>query len=211
MLNAIVLGRSRGQEKQKKEAEEAIKAIIARERPKTVIIANRWSRLIKRQVEGAEGNALVPVLTYEKGDVKASGAEAVEMSLKDTVRFLEANDVSRVLIVLPVPECGFDVPQRAQLLASVMDYGDNEINAAIGVTPEAYAREHAEFVRVANRLAAEFECVRLIDTEAALRGDNVKSPVVEGGQSLYIDDNHLSEEGAEKLKPLFEGALQDTL
>jgi peptidoglycan/LPS O-acetylase OafA/YrhL len=105
-----------------------------------------------------------------------------------------------VVLFYPIPETAYDIPST---LAKV---------AMRGGDPEQFARPAEYFYR---RNAFVFEMLDRIDGEGVLRiyphqylCDDRVCKVMNAGQVLYADDDHLSRAGARYITPLFERVIE---
>lgn len=102
-----------------------------------------------------------------------------------------------------MPENSYFIHNNASLLA--LSYPEEEINRKLGVSLEEYNKRNEEVLKILKDVEQEYEFVKLLDpTPFLLNGEKNGFIVVKGGKSLYFDNNHLSNDGAALLKPLFE-------
>lgn len=105
-----------------------------------------------------------------------------------------------VYMVRPIPEMGFDVPQRLSRRLALGIDGD----VRIGI--DDYRRRNA-WVWAAQDRARTLCHVRILDPTAVLC-DQTHCYGSRNRHPLYADDNHLSESGNKALVPLFEPLFQ---
>lgn len=107
----------------------------------------------------------------------------------------------RVVLVLPVPEVGYDVPTTLALMLRK------------GADPASFVRPYSMFqsrqAEISSRLSriADIHGASLVAPEKALC-DGLECRVVEGDRPLYYDDDHLSLVGASLLLPGIIAAIQ---
>ncbi len=162
---------------------------------KTVILHARWSLYSKGQKEFGQTPAAVPLY----GGVFRSPDELERfyaVRIRETVDKLIAAG-KQVVLIYPIPEAGVNVPD---LLAR---------QAAGGATPESSIRcddffERQGFViRALDSLGESDRIARIRPYEKLLHDGRLT--VMDHGQSLYMDDDHLSDAGARILKPMLDG------
>ena len=68
-----------------------------------------------------------------------------------------------------------------------------------------------EFAKVLEGAAAEFEGLHVLRPDIRLLMPHNRVNYLKAGKLLYIDDNHLSDEGAELFRPLFRKALNEAI
>jgi peptidoglycan/LPS O-acetylase OafA/YrhL len=174
--------------------------LIEDQRFEVVIISGIWAdyaegtRFKRRLGEGVK-NILSDEFSVQK-TVAANGAVFARAMLRTVERLTGLG--ARVVIIGPVPEIEFAVPEtlaKAEWFGGEKDIGPSE----------------AEFKR------RQTNVFRALDVVTKLRNTTVIYPsmalcgldcaVERFGQVLYIDDNHLSQAGLDLMKPLLEGVF----
>lgn len=169
----------------------------------TVVLSSRWTNWrIGEPSNLAEG----PL------DLRLSDATGDATSLQDNARMFERALTSLVLaltkaqkeivIVGPLPEPGFNVPQRLFV-------------SRFGLTERIQPMSYASYVKRHQVILAIF--ARLPKSPkihfvwpANLLCDETGCPVTRRGRPLYFDHNHLSVEAAESTSPLYESIFAAT-
>lgn len=184
------------------EQEAHLRRLVAADRYDAVYIVKRWTLDIEGYLPAeSDDPALDEVgLVHDAGEERLVGPPALEAALHDTVAFLRVHGVQRIYLVLPIPECGRNIPQAASVLSLFHD--EAEIAARLGVTEAEYRARHATSLRILEDVAAAHEGVELIDPWAVLGRPGGRSRVLDAGRCLYHDDDHLSITGALELLPL---------
>jgi peptidoglycan/LPS O-acetylase OafA/YrhL len=174
--------------------------ILSHKEITTVILMARWGKAAQGTAYGIEGNGFVAI-----GDDEARATRPEENApifargLKRTIAALRAGG-KQVLLVGPVPEIGFTVPQVLARLAQ--EHRDNVV-----VSPPAknfYARE--KDVLPLFRAAAARQGVSAVFPHQYLCQTG-RCAVRKNGVPLYRDEHHLSDYGAMKLEPLLAHAI----
>lgn len=147
---------------------------IRKWRPRLVFCCNRW-------------------------DVRDSGGERFERQLAELVALVRAHDGETVFVgqcpVLPVGE-------RRNLREWASTSLDRDGVAAVVGEDDRSERRALLLARV-GRLAREMPGLIVIDPRETFLRDDGSIRYLEGRRFLYIDDDHLSEAGAQMVRPLF--------
>ena len=123
--------------------------------------------------------------------------EALYRSFKDSIEEAYQYGVKNIIIQIPVPEALSHVPTSAGKLSSFFGYNEDEINLHLGETVENYNKRLTECLTVFERLKKEFPHVIFVDVKPYLLDEKQQVyKVINGKESLYYDDDHLSKEGA---------------
>ena len=122
--------------------------------------------------------------------------QAYEARIRELAQHFE------VVLVDPVPEAGWNVPERAFRLAV------RQGSAPTVTTPYArYADRVAEINGMFARLAAELPRVHIARVEQALCREGERCVNADASGAYYVDDNHLSEAGARLVTPIIVRAV----
>lgn len=166
----------------------------------TVILMARWGKAAQGTAYGNEGSGFVAIGDDEAHAQKPSDNAAIfARGLKRTIEALRA-DGRQVLLVGPVPEIGWTVPQVLARLAQ-------EHREHVVVAPPAakfYAREK-EVLPLFHAMAAQQGVTAVFPHDYLCKSG--RCSVRKEGIPLYKDEHHLSEFGAKKLEPLLDKAI----
>lgn len=181
---------------------DAVLAMLLRHKEiTTVILMARWGKNAQGTAYGDEGNGFVAIGDDEGRAQKPSDNAAIfARGLKRTVAALRAAG-KQVLLVGPVPEIGWTVPQ---VLARL----EQEHKSNIVVAPPAkefYARE-AQVLPLFRKMAAKDGVSAVFPHDYLCRSG--RCAVREDGIPLYRDEHHLSNYGAKELEPLLSRAIE---
>jgi len=164
----------------------------------TVILMARWGKAAQGTAYGNEGNGFVAIGDDKAQALKPSDNAAIfARGLKRTIAALRA-DGRQVLLVGPVPEIGWTVPQ---VLARL------EMEHKPVVLPPArqfYERE-AAVLPLFHAMATRKGVTAVYPHQYLCR--NGHCAVRKDGIPLYRDEHHLSEYGAKELEPLLDQAI----
>ncbi len=161
-----------------------------------VLLIARHAAAIKGATDDfgpAEDDRLVPPVTLlpMQGAADAPLVTGYLDRFAATVRILREMG-KQVVIVLPVPEVGYDVPRTLTL------------RAMRGLEPDSFTRprsmydeRNGEFVAAARRIAADEDAMLVDPTRQLCNADNCAT--ARGNVALYTDDDHLSWAGAKLL------------
>jgi peptidoglycan/LPS O-acetylase OafA/YrhL len=143
----------------------------------TVVLVARWARYGEM---GPDVDEFLPALRRMVSRLSAMGRT--------------------VVIANQVPEVGYHVPESQRIAALT----GRDLSDILGQTPDSYAISN-------RRVLAAFETLRREGTPVIDMRDRMCTPVkcrvMEAGQLLYSDDNHLSEYGSRFVSPAFDQVL----
>jgi peptidoglycan/LPS O-acetylase OafA/YrhL len=180
--------------------DHVLATILAHKEIGTVILMARWGKNAQGTAYGIEGDGFVPIGDDEgRAEKPADNAAIFARGLKRTVAALRAAG-KRVVLVGPVPEIGWTVPDVLARLAQ--EHRENTV-----VAPPAskfYAREK-EVLPLFRHMAAK-KGVRAVFPHDYLCKSG-RCAVRKNGIPLYRDEHHLSDYGARKLEPLLDKAI----
>jgi hypothetical protein len=166
----------------------------------TVILMARWGKAAQGTAYGNEGNGFVAIGDDEAHAAKpADNAAIFARGLKRTIAALRA-DGRQVLLVGPVPEIGWTVPQ---VLARL----EQEHRQNVVVSPPAekfYAREK-EVLPLFHAMAEVNGVTAVFPHDYLCKSG--RCAVRKNGIPLYRDEHHLSDYGATALEPLLNRAI----
>ena len=173
----------------------------------TAVIAYRYSWHIDG-IEIKRKNAILYPLKSldEKSD---DPYQALYRSLKDIILLLQENGVKKIYLVNSLPQANSSVPQSANKLSFLFKLTPEKINAALGETTEEYQERTGKIYPLLQALTEEFPGVYFLDPAPYFLNDQKTGyDVIRGKTALYWDDDHLSDEGAMLLAPLYEPIFQ---
>lgn len=167
-----------------------------------VILAARWSVTIEgRNRDFGPAERYAPDKTWltdttgELFDLRER-EKLFSKQLQLTVKRL-INAGKTVVLVYPIPETGYDIPQTLAQIA--LNGGD----PAKFNRPENYYFRRQKFVfGVFNELAPVDKIIRIYPNRRLC--DGMKCIVYANGKALYIDDQHLSLAGADYISKMFD-------
>jgi peptidoglycan/LPS O-acetylase OafA/YrhL len=166
----------------------------------TVILEARWGKAAQGTAYGNEGNGFVAIGDdFEHAQRPEDNAAIFARGLARTIAALRA-DGRQVLLIGPVPEIGFTVPQVLARLAQ-------EHRSNVVVAPPAakfYAREK-EVLPLFHAVAAQDGVSAVFPHDYLCKSG--RCAVRKNGIPLYRDEHHLSDYGAMKLEPLLSRAI----
>jgi peptidoglycan/LPS O-acetylase OafA/YrhL len=180
---------------------EALLGRLTRDAPDAIVIASRWSYYLSDDdyVNGRGGREVRPRENHFSV-LGVSGSAPLPTRRALIMRAFEEG-VSRVLalgmpvvLVYPVPEHGWDVPERMAKIAMWSDFDAG----ALAVPNATVARRHAEVEALFDALGERPNLIRLRPTQILC--GNIARGGCAGqvdGVPLYFDDNHLSDTGAD--------------
>lgn len=156
-----------------------------------VFMVARWPKYVHRSEYGKEGVFFDPSEPLELEDFSAELSTALDATLGELAR-----RGSRVVLVMDVPEIGYDVPHA--LAKAVMTRSSSNI----APTPEAVQRRQ-KLAREVLAAAASRSGAILIDPTPEFC-DLSRCTVRKNGIILYIDEDHLTVSGAREISRIFD-------
>lgn len=164
---------------------------------KTVIIASRLTPWVEEShYKMEEGGRLY--LTDDQKVIPdgAPGEQLVQTGLERTIRAIQALN-RKVVIIVPIPEIGFDVPS-ANYIATRTGRDENTI---IAPTIDEYLARNQKTMSVLNTIKEKYN-VQMIEPWRVLCNGNLCRASIDH-IPLYKDDDHLSIFGSEIVTPAF--------
>jgi hypothetical protein len=172
---------------------DAIFKTIAREKPKVVVLAARWADLASDVRAPGDGRTSGWLADLENHRARIELGDAMVRTIERMRAF-----GTRVVLVGPVPEIEFDVPTI--LVRSLNGFG------RLPPTLRADFNVRQRQVLAAMHKARATGNVAVVYPHEALC-DEATCAVVDGIQSLYEDDDHLSPFGSARVSALIGSAL----
>jgi len=174
--------------------------ILAHREITTVILMARWGKNAAGTAYGDEGHGFVPIGDDQGRAAKPSDNAAIfARGLYRTVSTLRAAG-RQVLLIGPVPEIGWTVPQVLARLAQ------QHKDAVLAPPDSAFYEREANVLPLFRALAAEDGVSAVFPHDYLCSGG--RCAVRKNGIPLYRDEHHLSAYGAKKLEPLLSGAIE---
>ena len=167
------------------EFNEAMFGVVERARPGLVILAAHWNEPGDRFRSTAER--------------APQGVSIFSVGLERTLARLTKTG-TRVCVVLDVPELKFPIPQ-ALLTARLRGLDEGFLT----LTREEAKAGQAAVERDIRALAARYP-VDIVDTKDALCASG-RCEIGDGKRSFYLDNNHLTVSGAERVTPTIDGCF----
>lgn len=166
----------------------------------TVILMARWGKNAQGTAYGSEGHGFVAI-GDDLGRAKkpSDNAAIFARGLERTVDALRA-DGRQVLLVGPVPEIGFTVPQVLARLAQ-----EHRENTVVAPPAEKFYAREAEVLPLFHAMAGRQGVSAVFPHDFLCQSG--RCAVRNNGIPLYRDEHHLSEYGAVKLEPLLNKAI----
>jgi peptidoglycan/LPS O-acetylase OafA/YrhL len=166
----------------------------------TVVLISRWAANVEGIGYGSERMARLGTLTDDQSreESVAENHRVFARSLQRTIEILRKAG-KRVIVVGPVPEVGFSVPEA---LAKLHLQGRSE---DVGPTSEQFERRNRFVLDQLATIKGSAEVVyphRILCTAP-------RCSVARLGKSLYMDDDHLSRFGAESISKIFDAVFDD--
>lgn len=175
--------------------------------PHTLVVSAFWSQYVEGEPfdNGEGGSAKGALVLWGAGRTDEERADAVAHAITGSIRRMLAGG-RRVILVYPVPEVGWGVPQRLARIHVITGH----VEAADGST------DYRRYLDRARRATAALDAVgdspNLVRIRPAAflcdRAVPGRCIVQQGGRPLYLDDNHLSAEGT---RPLVEEIMKQLL
>jgi peptidoglycan/LPS O-acetylase OafA/YrhL len=180
------------------EFNDAVLEFIKKEKIDRVLLAGRWAYYYSGKGDGTMNGLIIGEDETEASF--AGAARAMRESLNATVSALEALGVE-IFLLEQVPDQRFDVPRElADRVWRGMPVDELGIDRAT----------HDELQRPIQEIFESFgNRVSLIDPADYFFEGQVRMRLIHDGQSLYIDEDHVSDAGAEQLRPLLQRAFAE--
>jgi peptidoglycan/LPS O-acetylase OafA/YrhL len=156
-----------------------------------VFMVARWPKYVHRSEYGKEGVFFDPSEPLELEDYSAELRTALDATLSELVR-----RGSKVVLVMDVPEIGYDVPHALAKAVMTRSSGD------IAPTPEAVQRRQ-ELAKKVLAAAAQRSGAIILDPTPEIC-DPSRCYVRKNGVILYIDEDHLTVSGAREISRIFD-------
>lgn len=176
---------------------ETLKKVLARDSIHNVIVIARWG--LYAEGSGGTNETNVHVRRFDETDIGRNRAEFARL-LRQTVATLAE---SRTVTVFgPVPELPYDLPSEVikdMMRGRTRDY--SQPRAVFDTRQSAVLSVLADISKSAG--------VSVFYPHELLCGVDV-CQMLEGGRALYVDDDHLSAAGAEKIAAQLRAALAPT-
>lgn len=162
-----------------------------------VVLHARWALLLERLPfdngeGGIEGGGMTESLEdveARTGRTRAEQYSAVETALSRVVSELAAKG-KKVVLWGGVPEIGWDLPDEV-VRRALFKRGDEEISYPRAV----WNARNVGAIELLSRLA-KIDGVYFIDPSDSVCGTSERCFITRKGRSLYVDDDHISSEGA---------------
>lgn len=165
---------------------------------KTVILGARWAPMLGGPVN-LDHDKATPGISDAAGKVVSivNARRLLATSLDETIQAILGSG-KKVILVYPVPESTFDIPNR--LSQSLRFHGTDSLPMIV-ISRHDFNYRSGEVIRIFDSLPdrANFSRLRPDDMLCV----ETSCLTIKDGQALYFDDNHLSMAGAELLAPLF--------
>jgi peptidoglycan/LPS O-acetylase OafA/YrhL len=183
--------------------DRVLATILAHQEITTVILMARWGKNAAGTAYGDEGTGFVPIGDDKGRAAKPSDNAAIfARGLYRTVSTLRAAG-RHVLLIGPVPEIGWTVPQVLARLAQ------EHKDAQVAPPESAFYQREANVLPLFRALAGE-DGVSAVFPHDYLCTDG-RCAVRKNGIPLYRDEHHLSPYGAKKLEPFLSRAIEPLL
>lgn len=166
----------------------------------TIVVVGRWAAVIHGDNTGSDERSSPPGIARKPGQklTREAALQLANESLTATISKLKATGKT-IILVYPWPESSYDVPEV--LARMLIKHSDAATVSEIQIPPRAYLARTREITALFDALpdAANFHRIKPAD----MLCDETRCLVFKDGKSLYFDDDHLSQAGAEYLSPLF--------
>jgi peptidoglycan/LPS O-acetylase OafA/YrhL len=166
-----------------------------------VILAARWAVYPQGRYKLESRDPIILRDASTNGAWVQSNAALLERGLTATVRRLLAMH-RKVVLVDETPEIGYDVPSALAIASRT----GRDASKLIAPSRAAYEARTVEVRSIFARLAT-LPGVRVVSVADRLC-DRTQCRIVQGGKSLYRDDNHLSTFGSLYTSPVFDAVFQ---
>ncbi len=178
--------------------QDVLRYIGSRPALRTIILASRWAMFASGHGYGVNADSTIALsATYQIDAGSETAADLFRLGLDRTVRQLRALG-RRVVLVDPIPEVGYEVPEALFIAQRT----GRDVNDLIGPTPEQYRARNRIVLDVLNRFRGVHD-VREIDVAQRMCTAR-RCTVSVSGRPLYQDDQHLSLDGSQYLSGLFD-------
>ena len=177
--------------------ESVIQYIETHPELETVILAGRWALSANGERYKTEEESNVELIDVLSSEQSGTNAQIFEIGINRTVeRLIELN--RNVVIVMPIPEVGYDVPSSYTIAFRT----GRDLNEIIAPTFDEYAQRNQIVNSVLFKMMNHYD-VLLINPAATLCDQSICKVVVDG-RPLYRDGNHLSTFGSLLISSLFD-------
>jgi SGNH domain (fused to AT3 domains) len=167
----------------------------------TVILAARWAVFADgRRYKSEDGDPVVLAPRWSRDDNELGNTVLFDLGLQRTVATLRELE-RRVVLVGPVPEVGYEVPEAL----FVADRTGRDVNDIIAPSRREFEERNRAVMDSLSRFRGA-DGVSVVDISDWMCGAN-RCEVADLGQALYRDSHHLSLHGSERLAPMFESVL----
>jgi peptidoglycan/LPS O-acetylase OafA/YrhL len=173
--------------------------VVRRPELRTIFLASRWGMFASgRSYKSEKNNSVIlsaswqPTSGHDNATLFAAGFETTLRTIRELGR--------TIVLVGPIPEVGYDVPEALFVAART---GRN-VNEIIGPTRREYEERDRPVLEKFKALSGT-DGIEVVDVEAWMCEEHCK--VADAGRALYRDDNHLSTYGSQYLSPLFDKVL----
>jgi peptidoglycan/LPS O-acetylase OafA/YrhL len=194
LLNFDTGGSKREKKARCKRFNQAVMDLIKDQHISLVFLISRWPRHVHRDDYGTEGVFFDPSRTVVLEDYSAPLVDALDATFAE----LSRNNI-RAVVVMDVPEVGYDVPHALAKAVLTRSSGDIEL-------PSQVVGRRQRLARTVLFAAASKHNVTVIDPMPEFC-DAERCAVRRNGKILYADEDHLTLTGARGLTHLFDGAF----
>lgn len=172
----------------------------------TAIIAYRYDYRVRGVDIVKRASVLYPLKSLESNE--QDPYLVLYKALKDTVRLLKENGVKEIYFMDSLPQASANVPQSSNTLARLFGYSTEKVNKYLGESFAHYEERVAPTRAVLEQIAQEDTQVHILEPAQCFAGSSGYE-VVDEEHAFYYDDDHISVEGALKLKPLLEPVFRE--
>lgn len=160
---------------------------------KTVVLYSRWPLLVDiERFDNLEGGheTGTPWIWTENGATPASQQAMIQSGLSETFRRISAAG-KKILVIYPTPEMGWSIPNRLAKELAINGF----LNASsASISQDVYAKRIADAKQILDALSTQYNATRFDPSLIFCKGGRCLAHF--GGESLYVDDDHLSNVGA---------------
>ncbi len=165
---------------------------------KTVILASRLNIWVEgTRYKSEQGGRVYLEDVLKESPKKASKQTLFKLGLERTIRALKQLN-RRIVIVVPVPEIGYDVSSAAFIASRT----GRDVNQIIAPSREEYLLRNKNLFAILEQFAKNDGVELIYPSEYICMADICRVAV--DGMPLYVDDDHLSVFGSEWISPVFE-------